>query len=909
VIRLLIFGSGLLALVYETVWFRLFSLEFGSALLSSTLVIGAFLFGNGFGSIAGTALLRRVEVAPLRLYAGLELGVALYNLAMPWLADGLGAAAFDGGMAARALTIGLLVTIPSAALGMTFPIFIHADRLRRPDDAESASAVYLWNVVGAMVGALTAGTLLVPLLALGHVGWIASGLGVVLALGASGMASAPADAPAPASPPTEASAPAAVGAQHPSAPGGLPVVWILALFLFGLTSIGVEVVGLRMLFLLGGTSSLYFALFLSLFIGITSAGVWLSRRRVLAARRRAVVIGAPLLLAAGVVAMNGIYPVLPYYYVAWLKPTTSVVDYAAVGALFSALLMLLPCLAMGLFLPSALCLLGLDDPTRFTSAGRVYGIYTIGNTTGAVLTGVLLFPWLGMYHTQLGFVAVCGAVALALAWRLDALRRPLPWAGVVVLAAATLLTPRWHDNLTHFGAYAAGELQPGMTPGNYQDRAWAGLRTLWAVEGPMANVAAVEGAGHRMLMINGKSDAGTRYDMPVQVAVGVLPFVYSHAEELDWCVVGLGAGISAAAAHSTGPASTVIVELMQEVVDAAREGFADYNAALFRDDDVDMPVMDAQYFFANTTRRFDVISQEPTNIWIRGAADLFSVEHLRHVRAALEPGGIATAWVHTYGLTDRAFRDVLTTLHSVFPYIEIYEPIPQDLVFIASAEPLRLNADRLEAIYRGRTRAFLDPSGFPSPLSLLARRLYGQEQVSRYVDEHPGRILSQSRPLLEGQVLASYLGDARAMQEAVPAWDSPGTSAFLATALGRPRLDGDGWVEVARAIADNLVVRPPTLTALVDHVMTAWPTEASALLGALQGFEARGLGSVTRAMREHMLTHYADVPAVACERANDLLERRMRQRGLSRDDGERLRQLLVTLGVGEPPGMLDCATF
>src|SRR6185295_7690600 len=76
---LLFVGSGCAALIYEIVWFQLLQLIIGSSSISLGILLGTFMGGMCLGSL----LLSRMISArqhPLRVYAGLELGIGVLGL-------------------------------------------------------------------------------------------------------------------------------------------------------------------------------------------------------------------------------------------------------------------------------------------------------------------------------------------------------------------------------------------------------------------------------------------------------------------------------------------------------------------------------------------------------------------------------------------------------------------------------------------------------------------------------------------------------------------------------------------------------------------------------------------------------------------------------------------------------------
>src|SRR6266487_5272879 len=81
---LLFVGSGCAALIYEIVWLQLLQLVIGSSAVSMGVLLGTFMGGMCLGSL----LLPRVvspRQHPLRVYAGLEIGIGVCGLLLLFL--------------------------------------------------------------------------------------------------------------------------------------------------------------------------------------------------------------------------------------------------------------------------------------------------------------------------------------------------------------------------------------------------------------------------------------------------------------------------------------------------------------------------------------------------------------------------------------------------------------------------------------------------------------------------------------------------------------------------------------------------------------------------------------------------------------------------------------------------------
>ncbi len=133
--RLLIvcFGaSGAAALIYQVAWVRLLTLSLGHTVAAASTVLAAFMGGLALGAwAAGRAADKRTTT--LAVYAGLELFIAATAIALPAIlasfdpflvrayADGTAPASFA---IARIAVSFLLIGVPAAAMGATYPIAV-----------------------------------------------------------------------------------------------------------------------------------------------------------------------------------------------------------------------------------------------------------------------------------------------------------------------------------------------------------------------------------------------------------------------------------------------------------------------------------------------------------------------------------------------------------------------------------------------------------------------------------------------------------------------------------------------------------------------------------------------------------------------------------------------------------------
>src|SRR6185295_11184552 len=76
--------SGATGLIYEVLWARMLGLVFGATTLAVSTVLASFMGGLALGSALAGRVASRLK-HPLRVYAFIEIAVALYALMVPWL--------------------------------------------------------------------------------------------------------------------------------------------------------------------------------------------------------------------------------------------------------------------------------------------------------------------------------------------------------------------------------------------------------------------------------------------------------------------------------------------------------------------------------------------------------------------------------------------------------------------------------------------------------------------------------------------------------------------------------------------------------------------------------------------------------------------------------------------------------
>ena len=174
---------------------------------------------------------------------------------------------------------------------------------------------------------------------------------------------------------------------------------------------------------------------------------------------------------------------------------------------------------------------------------------------------------------------------------------------------------------SHSGLYRSLEHEVGSVE---HFRATSGkIDFLFEEDDEEATVSVIENAnGHRLLRVNGKSDAGNHRDVPTQVLVGQLPFFF-HADAKRVLVVGLGSGITVGSVLTHPVEHVDVVEISPAIVNGSR--FRRVEPRPLDDPRVTLHVRDARNSrVLPEDVKYDVIVSEPSNPWQPGSAALFS---------------------------------------------------------------------------------------------------------------------------------------------------------------------------------------------------------------------------------------------------------------------------------------------
>ena len=545
--------------------------------------------------------------------------------------------------------------------------------------------------------------------------YVAFGLNLAVAALALGLAMGPARHGA-------STEPATVESAGPE--GGAWAVYF-AIGLSGMAALGAEVVWTRLLSLiLGGTVYTFSLILAVLLIGLgigSSLGASLARR---AASAR-VTLGACQWLLTTAIAWTGlmISDSLPYWpVVPGLSPSpwyTFQLDF--VRCLWAVLP---PACLWGASFPLALAAVASRGHDTGRLVGRVYAANTIGAIGGALVFSLSLVPAIGTAGAERVLIGLAAAAALVvfvpLLRQAPGMARPGAAAALVAATGAAGWLA-WTVQPVQWPVVAFGRNTPSWlaraAPGIVKDvptgLGYPDYYCTYVGEGTNVSVAVTSTRqGVRNFHGAGKIQASTGLaDMQLQRMLGHLPALV-HKKPESVLVVACGAGITAGTFVVHPDVKRVVIcdiePLVPKVVTPmfgaenyhVVDGIARENPHTVNGKQVEVVYDDGRHFLRTTREKFDIITSDPIDPWVKGCAALNTVEYYRMCRDHLNPGGIVSLWIPFYESNLETTKSVIATFFEVFPQGILWsndrEGRGYDAILFGQVEPTVIDVDNLQ---------------------------------------------------------------------------------------------------------------------------------------------------------------------------------------------------------------------
>jgi spermidine synthase len=761
-ILLCFFASGVSGLVYQVVWVRELVLVFGATTFAVSTVLTAFMGGLALGSYYFGRRSETVE-RPLRLYGLIEIGIGLYGLAVPLIFAALPGVyhyfwrwqlSFFALSIVRFIFATLVLIVPTALMGATLPVLssFYARDIGRI--GLRVGSLYALNTFGAVLGAAATGFLLIPALGMNAATTTAATMNILLglvALTVSRKAESLSSHHEPIPDSSDESTIARKNARSPESESerGQITMVIAGFAVSGFVALSYEVIWSRVLALIIGSSVYAFSIMLTTFLVGLAAGATIASRLV-DRIRHPVRMFAVIEVGVGLTSLIGAYLFndLPYVFVQLYRW----VDSSAFGLLLFArfliasFVMIVPTFLLGALFPLVVRIISSRKLARTTgrTVGDAYAANTLGAIAGSFASGFILVPWLGLLGSlrlcvALNFVVAAAAFSVSAHRRTERRDRPkrVNFSATLGLATSVLLIivvglgdPPWDPEVMSSAVY---RYAPSLTDKSRQELFEYLKRgqgdTIFYKEGITATVAVQRQGGGRVLKVNGKPEASTAGDMPTQILIGALPLLVREQTD-DVLLIGLGSGVTLGSVEQFPVKRVTCVELEPAVIEASRH-FEDVNNRPLDDPRLRMISNDGRNFIYTTDEKFDVIVSEPSNPWVTGVANLFTLEYFKRGAERLKDDGLFSQWLQIYEMAPEDVRTLVATFRAAFPNVYLFRGAEGDLMLLGSKSDRRLDLSILKShLDDPRTGAELKRIDTWKPSDIISRFYLGPTEVT-----------------------------------------------------------------------------------------------------------------------------------------------------------------------------------
>lgn len=643
----LFFFSGVTALIYEVLWLRELSLLFGNSSQAMATTLAAFFFGIGLGG-QYWGNYAKTSQQPLRLYAMLEFGVAIWALGYyqvidlyawiyPYLFTQFGAE--SQWFLLLKFSLSVLLLLPATFfMGGTLPIMSRYVVANDSEVGEKVAVLYGVNTLGAMLGVFLASFYLPSILGYNQTYLLAIGLTMLVACIAYL---------------TSRELTRQLRVEQSAENSDLRKGDLLFAFASGVLILALQVLWARMFAQVLQNSIYTYAIILMAFLFSLAVGSLLVRGLLLYTSKADEILFFCLLVGGMWVAAT---PQIFLNYtdglhfigadLGWRAYVFEVVWLAIV-------IMVPPLVLLGMVFPILIKLGERQGSYETALVGHLLAANTAGAVVGSLMAGFIILDQIGLW-SGIRLTAVLYLLLALAKLNFEHVRHPAWFYGPAL--GLVLAVSIWDS---------AKLSAVRIDPVNDQES----LLELW--EGSGAHVAVVQNQQHRKLKLNNYYTLGGSASLLLESLQARLPMLlHEHAKAVY--ILGLGTGITAGAVTEFNVDKVVVTELVPEVVAAAEKYFSEYNNNIFFDPRVSIVAEDGRNYLRATDEQFDVIISDLFVPWKAGAGSLYTQEHYQNVAKRLHEDGLFMQWLPAYQLSEMEFHIILQTMATVFPQVTLW---------------------------------------------------------------------------------------------------------------------------------------------------------------------------------------------------------------------------------------------
>lgn len=379
--------------------------------------------------------------------------------------------------------------------------------------------------------------------------------------------------------------------------------------------------------------------------------------------------------------------------------------------------------------------------------GEIYSANNLGAIAGSFSAGFLLVPILGIKST----IIFASATNLFVASLILFISSKSLAIKIIPIGFVLFLVLSYIGNYSIQQLYSGGFYRAGFPKEEIET-----TKILFYREGLHGTINVVEEQDRTLsLLINGKGQGGTAMtDLRVNFLLAYLPILI-NPESKTALVIGLGTGTTSGQLAQF--VNTTTVEIEPAIVEASGY-FWFTNLNVTTNPNHKLIIADARNYLFQSKEKYDIISQEPTDLWQPYSTFFCSKEYFELVKNHLNDGGLFVNWIPIYSMSPEDFKNLYATFISIFPntvaFVNVREGEfpklggPTEIILIGSNK--EINYKNIEKTFNQLpkfSKKYFSIMFINSADDLLALKLFTGKEMEGYT--RGAAIVTDDNPILE----------------------------------------------------------------------------------------------------------------------------------------------------------------
>lgn len=473
---------------------------------------------------------------------------------------------------------------------------------------------------------------------------------------------------------------------------------LLVAFLIGFTGLCYEIAATKVLFYFFSESSISVATVISIFLfGLGLGSLLFSFFIPKIKKIQEFIFKTQFAIACYAIIFFSNFEIIPTIF-NFINSTNTSLQWTLFCKFFvSFLYLIFPTLLIGISMPALLTLL-LDYNEKIAQKiSIVYSLDLMGAVIGALISGYIFIPFLGI--KALIFITAAINLLTGLIMIIENKNKLIIssiLSIIILLTSFTFINPFYDNNLV----YKTSSNELGLLSAtNYKKI--SKFETIFSSNSPYGQVSIVQekkdcDKTFLSLYINNRIECTTTQNDVEDVNkadISEIQFAIDSIKEMNKnnlkvLNIGLGCGFTLNTLAQNKKVKTIdIIEINPEIV-KANKYFNKYNKDVLNNPKVKLTINDGFYHLFNKTNKYDIIIVDIENPSIIESTKLYTQDFYNLVEKSLTPNGIFALWAYVPRPNIQVIN--YNTLKSVFPYVTLkISGKGNDIYFFAKNTPIK----------------------------------------------------------------------------------------------------------------------------------------------------------------------------------------------------------------------------